>query len=244
MPETEMKGLNIFTLNAYQKGGKMWGWKCDKCAKIIKEENDKEVEYRDSFYNAIDINKKIDLFNSGLKNCTFAKFKTSPETKIAFDKARNFIESGKSLYLFGGVGCGKTHLLWSAFRESVIHQKKATIINVTKLVRCQREEFETREEAELRKIDEIIKGASPYDEFKEYLFIDDMNAENSTGRTAELLYMLLNEIIERNIKIFITSNKSVKYISDNISDRVASRICGLCGKENIIKIEGMDWRTK
>ena len=193
------------------------------------------------FYIADRINR---LIPQGLTNKTFETFKSNAANKTAFDKSRDFMKSDRSLYLFGNVGCGKTHLLVSAFRECILNNVSATMINVAKMLHIQREEYETREEAELKFVETLTKGDSWKSPYKA-IFFDDMSAENTTGHTAEILYLLLNEIIEiGTARVFITSNKSLKYISENISDRVASRISGLCGKDNIIKIEGEDWRLK
>ena len=164
-----------------------------------------------------------------------------PETRNrgALEAARRFGSDSKSLYLFGLPGTGKTHLLMSAYKEALKTHCPCYVacFNVARLLKIERRGFETREEAEER----FLEGLSR----KKLIFLDDFCAENITGRTAEFVYLLLNDAVENGRPcFFFTSNQSTIYINDNISARIASRVNGLCGKENILKVEGEDWRLR
>lgn len=170
---------------------------------------------------------------------TFENYVLNEKNKDAFEKAYTFLETEKSLYIYGNPGSGKTHLLVSALRRAraAICPPYVKFSNVAKLLKIERDEFETREEAEERTLETLST--------KKIIFLDDFSSENVTGRTAEFLYILLNDAIENGkTRFFISGNKSLKFISENVSDRIASRIIGLCGRENIVKIEGEDWRLK
>ena len=170
---------------------------------------------------------------------SFDNYDVNDKNKEAFDKAKEFIANEKSIYLFGNVGVGKTHLLAAAVSECFKNYcpSKIEFFNVTKLLRIERDQYETREEAELRFVEYLGN--------KSVLFIDDFCAENVTGKTSELLYMILDDAISNNKpRLFISGNKSIKFISDNMSARIASRIVGLCGKDGIIKIDSDDYRLR
>jgi DNA replication protein DnaC len=176
---------------------------------------------------------------AALSMMRFENYKITKENTIAYEKSREFMESKKSLYLYGQPGGGKTHLMASSLYQArcshCSHQ--FAFYNIAKLLKIERESFETREEAEEKLLSRLAR--------KEIIFLDDFCSENVTGRTAEFLYLLLNDAIENGKpRFFITGNKSLKFISENVSDRIASRLSGLCGRENIIKLESEDWRLK
>jgi DNA replication protein DnaC len=174
-----------------------------------------------------------------MKAMTFDNYKTNTRNAQALQKTQSFAGSKHSLYLFGAPGNGKTHLLMAAYRRALEDHcpRRVVFANVSRLLKIERESFETREESEDRLLDTLSR--------KRIIFLDDFCAENITGRTAEFIYLLLNDAIENGQpRFFFTSNQSTIYINDNISARIASRVNGLCGRENIVKIEGDDWRIK
>ena len=174
-----------------------------------------------------------------MKTMSFESYRVNSHNMHAHQKAQEFGKGGKSLYLFGSPGNGKSHLLMSAYKKALTTLCPHFVVfaNVSRLLKIDRYEFETREEAE----DRMLVNLSS----KLFVFLDDFCAENVTGRTAEFIYLMLNDAIENGRpRFFFTSNQSTIDINDNISSRIASRVNGLCGKENIIKVEGDDWRIK
>ena len=114
---------------------------------------------------------------------------------------------------------------------------RTSYFNCAKLLKIEREEYETKEESELRTLEELLT--------RDTLFLDDFSSENVNKKTIEFIYLLLNGAIEQSRpRFFITGNLDLKHISANISDRLASRLSGLCGLDNIIELKDQDWRTK
>ena len=184
--------------------------------------------------------KKPLLLPDGLKNMFFENYKTTTENIQAFDKAKEFVSDlTSSLYIYGNPGNGKTHLLVSALHEVMKTQcsYKYAYFHSSKLVKIKRDAFETQEEAQLRLVEKISK--------KKFVFIDDFASEATTPETVELLCMIINDGIEnRKTKFFITGNKSISFLSKQVSDRIASRIGGLCGKANVVKNLAKDFRLE
>ncbi len=186
-----------------------------------------------------DREKLVNYYPKNYWSVTFDNFDIIPANYEAFEKSRVFFKSNKSIYLFGEPGTGKTHLLFSAFKD--IKKQYCALefasYSVSRLLKIDRYEFESYDEA----VDRLLTYISR----KEIIFLDDFCSENVTGKTAEFLYCLVDEAIANGKpRLFITGNKPLKFISENISDRIASRIAGLCGKENIIKVGGNDNRLK
>lgn len=212
---------------------------------------DKERQEREE-YNAR-LASRMKSVPAGLHHCTFESYKLAGRNKLVFEKASGFINGQRSLYIFGDVGCGKTHLLVASFIESIKRDVKnrfirpsTKMLNVAKMLHIRRDDYQTREEAEVDFVEKLTRGSGEWNTNPpDFIYLDDMCAENITPRTVELLYLIFNDVIEiGHTRLFITGNKPIEYISKNISDRIASRIVGLCGKDNIIKVEGDDFRLK
>lgn len=162
-------------------------------------------------------------------------FTINTKNRLAFDKTMAFANLDRSLYIWGPTGHGKTHLLSMGFIEAMNKYIPSKYLNVPKLLLIDRFEYETREESELRTVQELMRY--------KLLFLDDMGAETVTGRTRELLYLILNNAIENGSqRLFITSNKPLSYFVEHVDDRIASRIAGLCGKDNVLKLVDQDRR--
>jgi DNA replication protein DnaC len=171
-----------------------------------------------------------------LQGNDFDNFGSSAGTQLAMEKSRDFLDGKSSLYLYGRPGLGKTHLCVASFKEAFKRCSVACrFFNVPKMLHVERGEYETREEAELRLVEKILR----YD----LLYLDDLGAEIKSSKTAEVLYLIINQATEQGKpRLFITGNQPISAISEQVSDRIASRLVGLCGKENIVKLEGRDRR--
>lgn len=172
-----------------------------------------------------------------LPDFTFGRYAVNQNNQLAYHKATHFLDSTASLYIHGSPGNGKTHLLMATYAEALktMCPHRVGCYNVPRLLKIDREPFETREEAEERLIDKLSR--------KRIIFLDDFCSEYITGRTAEIIYLLFNEAVEKKkMRLFITGNKGIRYISESISDRIASRIVGLCSFENIVKLDDVDRR--
>jgi DNA replication protein DnaC len=169
---------------------------------------------------------------------TFETFQLLDGLGEIFNKSKEFINSSKSLYLYGGPGNGKTHLLAASYNQAVKECPKCCCYyNVEDLVCFKRCEYQTKEDVESEAINKIMKY--------QLVYLDDFVIKSDSYKYSSFFYRLFNKALENGKpRFFITANQSIKSIAVKMEDRIASRIAELCGKENIIINLGEDQRVK
>ncbi len=153
----------------------------------------------------------------------------------------------RGLFLYGPTGTGKTttiYLMFKQFVESKLNEfsehlgypgwsPKAIFVNVPSLMLRLQSMFKKEGQDPNEKIIELAEYPT--------LIIDDLGAEKMSEWVRQTLYVLLNEREMQCRKTFITSNKSLEQLSEEIDSRIASRIAGMC---KVIKLSGSDKRIK
>jgi len=171
----------------------------------------------------IDINKRVPIRyqNSWLEDCP--------------DKIKTFIEEPKTektgLFLYGKCGTGKTYAMMAIKKNLLLREIQFKFWNSTELSATFREEAvsETYRNHTINNLMESDK----------LLLIDDFCAEKYSEFLEECFYRIINKCWNENIPVIISSNFSLKEISERIGDRIASRIAGMC---EIIELTGKDKR--
>ena len=147
----------------------------------------------------------------------------------------NMKESRKGIYIWGGIGSGKTHTLYALKGKTPeIHKAVSMIKNTTELLRDIRTDFDKPNEEKKREEDIVM-------DFKGILFVDDIGAEKMTDWVAETFYMIFNRRYNEMRTTIFTSNLSPSELSEKIGDRIVSRIVGSC---DVIKLDGEDRRVE
>lgn len=152
--------------------------------------------------------------------------------KIVMDKFPLAKENPKNgFYIWGGVGAGKTHILYA-----IRHYYAATrllrfrITNMNELFAEIKNSF-----SEESKVD-IVEESQYYQGY------DDIGTEKDTEWAGEQMYRLVNSLYE-NKKFFVfTSNLSLKQLAGRFGeqgDRIASRIAEMA---EVIEVKGDDRR--
>ncbi len=162
---------------------------------------------KDSYlqYNRIDPNKRFDNFITGSSN------------KLAYEaslKVSENISHYNPLYIFGGVGMGKTHLLNSIGFESKINNKVMFI------------------SAE-RFMYQFVKSIKANDmvKFKEYfrntdiLLIDDIQFISGKEAMQEEFFHTFNALLDKGSQIIVSADRPPNKLS-RIQERIKSRFLG------------------
>ena len=176
---------------------------------ISKEtEINKNVSFiKDSYlqYNRIDPNKKFDNFITGASN------------KLAYEaslKVSENLSQYNPLYIYGGVGMGKTHLLNSIGLE-MRKSKKVMFISAERFMY------------------QFVKSIKSNDmvKFKEYfrnsdiLLIDDIQFISGKEAMQEEFFHTFNTLLDKGSQIVISSDRAPNKLS-RIQERIKSRFSG------------------
>ena len=162
---------------------------------------------KDSFfqYNRIDPNKNLDNFIIG------------PSNKLAFEASKKVSEDlshYNPLYLYGGVGMGKTHLL-NAIGLSLKSKKKIMFISAERFM---------YHFVKSIKNNEMVK-------FKDYfrntdiLLIDDIQFMNGKEAMQEEFFHTFNALIEKGSQVIVSADRPPNKLS-RIQERIKSRFAG------------------
>ena len=169
--------------------------------------NDNVSFIKDSFlqYNRIDPNKN------------FENFITGPSNKLAFEASKKVsqdIAHYNPLYLHGGVGMGKTHLL-NSIGLSLKEKNKVMLISAERFM---------YQFVKSIKSNEMVK-------FKEYfrntdiLLIDDIQFMNGKEAMQEEFFHTFNALLEKDSQIIISADRPPNKLA-RIQERIKSRFSG------------------
>lgn len=163
-----------------------------------------------------------------------AKWEDVPESLR--EEFKRMLETGKGIYLYGPVGCGKTHICW-AFKQKYDDTQSyryCRLWNVVDLMHEIKADFDRDQYSKRRPEEELTDP-----ENKRVLILDDMGAEKATDFVAETLYRIINHRYIHCLPTVITSNLSLQELADKIGERSTSRIVEMCEP---IKLNGGDRR--
>ena len=171
------------------------------------DKNENVSFIKDSYlqYNRIDPNKRFD------------NFLTSPSNKLAYEASLKVSENNSNynpLYIYSGVGMGKTHLL-NAIGLELKKNNKVMFISAERFMY------------------QFVKSIKSNDmvKFKEYfrntdiLLIDDIQFMNGKEAMQEEFFHTFNALLEKGSKIIVSADRSPNKLS-RIQERIKSRFSG------------------
>tara|TARA_B100000686_G_scaffold199075_1_gene205882 strand:+ start:2162 stop:3580 length:1419 start_codon:yes stop_codon:yes gene_type:complete len=173
-----------------------------------KNKDSKNISFiKDSFfqYNRIDPNKKFENFIIG------------PSNKLAFEASKKVSEDVSHynpLYLYGGVGMGKTHLL-NAIGLNLKSKQKVMFISAERFMYHFVKSIKTNE---------MVK-------FKDYfrntdvLLIDDIQFMNGKEAMQEEFFHTFNALIDKGSQVIVSADRAPNKLS-RIQERIKSRFAG------------------
>jgi DNA replication protein DnaC len=145
---------------------------------------------------------------------TFDDFEVVPGTERAFTAARAFARNPDGwLYLYGGVGTGKTHLAVAAALEIRERNGSVYFAVVPDLLDHLRTTFDPAQGVAYDDRFNAIRGAF-------LLVLDDLGTENTTPWAREKLYQIFNHRYVERLPTIVTSNRQ----HEDIDERIRSRL--------------------
>ena len=162
-----------------------------------------------------------DSFQGPEARYTFANFVVGKPNEFAYAAARNIAEQDRPLpernplYIFGGVGLGKTHLMhaiWHAIRE---RDPKTRVLYLTA------ESFVNRFIQALRS-----KNTGQFKELfrnVDVLMVDDVQFICGKEASQDEFFFTFNSLVEQNKQIVLSSEKPPSELQD-IEERMRSRL--------------------
>ena len=162
---------------------------------------------KDSYlqYNRIDPNKR------------FENFITSSSNKLAYEaslKVSEKISSYNPLYIYGGVGMGKTHLLNSMGFEL----KKTNKVMFISAERFMYQFVKSIKSNDMVKFKEFFRNT-------DVLLIDDIQFMNGKEAMQEEFFHTFNALLDKGSKIIVSADRAPNKLS-RIQERIKSRFSG------------------
>ena len=190
--------------------------------KKSENENSQKVSFiKDSFfqYNRIDPNKNFENFIIGASN------------KLAFEafkKVSEDLSHYNPLYLYGGVGMGKTHLL-NAIGLELKSKKKIMFISAERFM---------YHFVKSIKSNEMVKFK---DNFRntDVLLIDDIQFMNGKEAMQEEFFHTFNALIDKGSQVIVSADRAPNKLS-RIQERIKSRFAGGL----VIDIQSSDYELR
>ncbi len=190
--------------------------------KIVEQSSNKDTK-KDDFINGKTLENVSFIKDSYLQynrvdpNKRFENFITSTSNKLAFEASLKVIENTSQynpLYIYGGVGMGKTHLL-NAIGFELKNNSKVMFISAERFMY------------------QFVKAIKSNDmvKFKEYfrntdvLLIDDIQFMNGKEAMQEEFFHTFNALFEKGSKIILTADRAPNKLS-RMQERIKSRFSG------------------
>ncbi|WP_222611812.1 chromosomal replication initiator protein DnaA [Shimia ponticola] len=155
---------------------------------------------------------------------TFEQFIVGKPNELAFAAAKRVAEGGpvtfNPLFLYGGVGLGKTHLMHAIAWELKQQRPDLNVLYLSaeqfmyRFVQAIRERKMMDFKSMFRSVD--------------VLMVDDVQFIAGKGSTQEEFFHTFNALVDQNKQIIISADRAPGEIKD-LENRIASRLqCGLC----------------
>lgn len=181
--------------------------------------------------------------------CTLVSFVASGDMLDTIDRADDALDAGRSVFITGKVGTGKTHLAVALMYESVArglqmrqdpygdvlcHQfnSRPVFYEYLDLLMQIKETFGSNEDTERSFMQSVVKKGT-------MTVIDDLGVEKATDWTRQSMFYLVDRLYASCKPCIITSNLSIGDIASQVDDRIASRIAQMC---YVVKLTGDDHR--
>ena len=224
-----------------KKYGKSGQWYYYPCTPECEKKNEQQEWERTRRESRVGTLQKRSGLSKRMKGYTFGNFDpyaNPPQSMRAAERVESYLknweenrESGRGLYLCGGVGTGKTHLAVAVMNEMMRKQIPALFVTVPELLDNLREVYMVPG----RNLDEWMDTVKNAD----LLVLDDLGAEKTTAWVQERIFVIVNHRYREALPTIFTSNIGPRDLATQLGERTASRIVAMTEG---IELEGDDYR--
>lgn len=172
------------------------------------------------------------------KKRRFDTFIVNQDNKAAYEAALQFCQGytahSNGLRIWGGYGCGKTHLAGAIIMELLKQDIAGVFVVVPDLLQAIRRSYDetNKNDNDLQSLFDTVKNAP-------LLVLDDLAAEKTNEWVREKLYILINARYEQELPTIITTNCNTAQLKEQVGERIISRIIEMT---DVVKIEDKDHR--
>lgn len=153
---------------------------------------------------------------------TFENFVTGPSNQFAHAAALSVAEApatiSNPLFIYGGVGLGKTHLMHAIGNHILSHSPQTKVLYITS-------EKYTNEFIDALSKHQITAFRERYRQNVDVLMIDDVQFLSGKESTQEEIFHNINDLFNADKQIILSSDRPPKNIA-TLSDRLCSRFEG------------------
>lgn len=156
------------------------------------------------------------------------------------EKVLEKVKAGEGLYIWGkSTGCGKTS--WACkimsyyFRKIAFDtglENEGLYIFLPTFLEDLRDNYDSKD-PDFEQVLSMVKNCK-------LLIIDDIGAERVTEWVRERMVSIINTRSSNGLCTIYTSNLSPKELTNELGDRIASRVLG---SSKVVEISGGDWRV-
>ena len=152
---------------------------------------------------------------------TFDKFITGPSNELAFASAKRIAQSEKfdfnPLFLYGGVGLGKTHLMHSIAWE-ISNNNPGTKVLYLSAERFMFQFIKSLRQKDTMSFKQKFRSA-------DVLILDDIQFMVGKTSTQEEFFHTFNSLLDLNKKVILSSDRAPSDL-DGFDERIKSRLSG------------------
>lgn len=169
------------------------------------------------------------------QGCRFENFDTPPELREKLEIVRKMARRklARGIFLFGPIGCGKTHIAISVLVEQLMRVANGQFVRSMDFASRCRSAFRPGNDTTVDFIVGELLSSN-------VLIFDDLGADKSSDFLRESLLNLFDSAYCEQKPLIVTSNLRIEQINE-IEPRLASRISEMCLP---VEMTGQDFRIR